>query len=377
MIAFNLRRCLGCCCCLLACVAASAEAVPAHRVVMTGAMSLIRQTGQAPADENGYDALVAAGVALRASKRFAAAQGAEATLAAKRAALEDRPVIRALALLRQGLAKPVFLPRDAAPITDRFPRMAEFRGLARLLAMQQYVMFAEGRVADAIGSARLGMRLAQAVQTDTLITGMVGLAISSLTLHTLGDHLDQFSSRDCELLYQACQEWLRQPDLYPRVLEAERDFVRRSLPDTLADRKAAEQQLDQMFIRMLTEWKKPAWQRSPVEPRDNNGPGGILISQAVAPLTQVSHSYTREQAQMRLLACHAAVRRFRWEHDRLPSGLVELNLGDRAIDPFTGQPLKYTLRGKRYELTSAGPPADAGDRQAVDGRRPVSVVPAE
>jgi len=193
----------------------------------------------------------------------------------------------------------------------------------------------------------------------------------------LGDHLDQLSARDCELLYQACQEWLRQPDLYPRVLEAERDFVRRSLPDTLADRKAAEQQLDQMFIRMLTEWKKPAWKRSPVEPPDNNGPGGILISQVVAPLTQVSNSYTREQAQVRLLACHAAVRRYRWEHDRLPSSLTELTLGDLAIDPFTGQPLKYALRGKRYELTSAGPPAEADDRQSVDGRKPVSVVPAE
>jgi hypothetical protein len=97
----------------------------------------------------------------------------------------------------------------------------------------------------------------------------------------------------------------------------------------------------------------------------------------VAPLTQVSQGYTREQAQVRLLACHAAVRRYRWEHDRLPSSLTDLTLGDLAIDPFTGQPLKYMVRGKRYELTSAGPPADADDRQAVDGRKPVSVVPAE
>jgi hypothetical protein len=372
---FNLWICLGCC--LLASVAPGVEAVSAQPAVVPGPLPLIGYTVQAPTNGNGYDDLVAAGVALRTSKRFAAAQSADATLGAKREALADRPVIRALALLRRGLAKPVSLPRDAAPITDRFPQMADFRGLARLLAMQQYVMFAEGRVAEAIGSARLGMGLAWAVQTDALITGLVGLAISSLTLRTVGNHLDQMSARDCELLYQACREWLSQPDLFPRVLEAERDVARRSLPDALADRQAAEQQLERVFTRMLVEAKKPAWQRSPVEAPDDNGPAGVLISQVVAPLTQVSNSYSREQAQIRLLACHAAIRRSRWEHDRLPASLAEPNLGELTIDPFTGQPLQYVVRGTRYELTSAGPPAAADDPQAVDGRKPVSVVPRE
>jgi hypothetical protein len=372
---FSLRIRLGCC--LVASVAPGVEAVSAQPAVVPGPRPLMGHTAQAPTEGNGYDELVAAGVALRTSKRFAAAQSADATLGAKREALADRPVIRALALLRRGLARPVSLPRDAAPITDRFPQMADFRSLARLLAMQQYVMFADGRVADAIGSARLGMGLARAVQTDALITGLVGLAISSLTLRTLGDHLDQMSARDCELLYQVCREWLSQPDLFPRVLEAERDVARRSLPDTLPDRQAAVEQLERVFTRILVEAKKPTWQRSPVEAPDDNSPGGILISQVVAPLTQVSNSYTHEQAQIRLLACHAAIQRYRWEHDRLPANLTELNLGDLAIDPFTGEPLKYTVRGSRYELTSAGPPAAPDDSQAVDGRKPVSVVPRE
>ena len=58
------------------------------------------------------------------------------------------------------------------------------------------------------------------------------------------------------------------------------------------------------------------------------------------------------------------------------AGLTGLDLGDLAVDPFTGQPLKYEVLGAtRYRLSSAGPKALADDPQAVDGRRPVSVGP--
>jgi hypothetical protein len=78
---------------------------------------------------------------------------------------------------------------------------------------------------------------------------------------------------------------------------------------------------------------------------------------------------------IRLLACHCAIRRHKWEHERLPASLAVLNLREMAVDPFTGQPLKYQLQGASYRLTSAGPTAPADDPQAVDGRRPVSIVP--
>jgi len=48
-----------------------------------------------------------------------------------------------------------------------------------------------------------------------------------------------------------------------------------------------------------------------------------------------------------------------------------------AIDPFTGQPLQYAVRGTRYSLSSAGAPADADDPRAVNGRLPVSITPAD
>lgn len=373
---------------------------------------------------NGYEELMAAAEALKAGKSFEAVERGDGTLAAKRQALQDPPVIRALALLRRGLGKPVFSPREEFSVESSLSEMSGFRRLGRLLALEQYVMLADGRVPEAIGCVRLGLRLGRAAQTGPVVTGLVGLAISALSIRPVGGHLDQLSARDCELLYQVCQEWLRLPDLSPQALEAERQFARRALaenwkkerveelvglsgqeaqppdeesrrarqllpelkrlkassPEGYRDlRTQVEERFDQIYVRVQAEWKKPAWERSGVEAPEDASLAGRLVA-AMSPVAIIGpacNSYTREQAQVRLLACHAVIGRYRWEHDRLPASLAGLTLSDLAIDPFTGRPLKYTVRGKGYELTSAGPPAAADDTRAVDGRRPVSVVPAE
>ena len=65
--------------------------------------------------------------------------------------------------------------------------------------------------------------------------------------------------------------------------------------------------------------------------------------------------FDAEAARLHLLGVHGAIRRFRWENNRLPSSLSELNLSDLTTDPFTGAPLIYKVTGDRYELSSAGP----------------------
>src|SRR5947199_272940 len=75
---------------------------------------------------------------------------------------------------------------------------------------------------ELIGTARTCLRLGQAVQTDTLISGLVGIAISAICLRSLGAHLDQLSVPDCDRLSRVCLEWLDQPDPMPRMLAAER-----------------------------------------------------------------------------------------------------------------------------------------------------------
>jgi hypothetical protein len=395
---------VGLCLCALAAGQASAAPEGAPEPIFK---QVIRQ----PNGQNGYEELVLAGDVLRTSRVFQKAEAGPTTLSFKREVLADRPVVRALALLRQGLTKPIFSPRQEVAASTLFPEFASLRAMARLLVLQQYVLLADGRVPEAIASLRSGLRLSRAIQTDTLISGMVGIAVTSICTHSMGGHLDQLSARDCEQLYHVCLDWLNQPNPFPRILDGERRFIKQNLTEfrqtgrlwfeddspvsgefqTLGMElkrmrsssleafssllQETEKRVDAYFDRELEELKKPAWQRAPVEMKAESPADRYAAS--MLPMQQVCDKYVSEEAHVRLLACHAAIRRYRWEQNRLPDALAALELGELALDPFTGRPLSYQVRGTSYRLSSVGPVTDADDPRVVDGRRPVSIVPGE
>jgi hypothetical protein len=374
--------------------------------------SLFRQVIPQPSGKNGYELLVLAADTFKTSRLYEKAQEPGTSLAFKRQVLADRDVGRALKLLRDGLQMPVASPRDSATLSTLYPELAQFRALARLLSLQQYVFLADGRIADALANARLGLRFSQAVQTDTLISGLVGIAISTVCIDPLVRHLDQLSVGDCTTLYQICMEWLTQPNPEVRILTAERsqmlsgvqelereieqkgvagaarqfklddDFqaALKGLPTTPAVLDAlfvdAGKRADEQFSLALKELEKLPWERAPVRVGETD-----LASRIAAAVTPQYHladeRYTSAATRIRLLACHCAIRRYRWEYDRLPPSLDVLNLGELAIDPFTGHPLTYAIHGSRYSLSSAGATTDAGDPKMVNGRRPVSLTPDE
>lgn len=385
--------------------------------------SVYRQVIPRTTGENGYEELVVAGDVPRGSRRFQAAQGGGASLDAKRRVLRDPPVLRALDLLRRGLAKPVTSPRERVAADTVLPELADFRALARLLAIQQYVLLADGRVSEALESYRTGLRLARVVQTDNLISGLAGIAMGWIATRQMGAHLEQLSARDCEQLHRLCLEWLRAPDPASAIAAAEQAGLRQTLRDLQEGRlsltgifgageeglnpdddesarvraltaeigrlktstpmeytalwAAVEKRLDERFQRVMEELRKPAWRRKfPADPVAEDLAGRVL-SLFLPALEPVSHRYTTEQARVRLLACHAAILRHRWEQDELPARLEDLNLGELALDPFSGQPLRYERRGSRYLLTSVGAPAPEDDPLAVNGRVPISVAPGE
>jgi hypothetical protein len=230
----------------------------------------------------------------------------------------------------------------------------------------------------------------------------------------LGAHLDQLSARDSELLYQVCLEWLNQPNPLMRVLEGERQLAKQKLaeyrqqgssalneePAGASDQeralgaelkslrttspaaydtmlRAAEKQIDALFDRQLAELTKPVQERPLEGGASDKGLAEKIAASLMPPLSSVVSLYQREEAQVRLLACHSAILRYRWEQDRLPAALSVLNLGSLASDPFTGLPLHYGIRGRTYRLAGAGSPTDPDDPRAVNGRRPVSIVPEE
>jgi hypothetical protein len=374
--------------------------------------AVFRQVIPRPTGSNGYEELVLAADTFRASAHYDRVQDPGLTLEQRRLILADRQVARSLELLRLGLRKPVSSPRETLSHTTLLPELGLFRGLSRLLALQQYVFLADGRVHEAIGNARLGLQFSQAVQTDTLVSGLVGVAMSIQCLVPLVNHLDQLSVRDCEALYQVCLDWLAQPNPQEQVMLSEyrwaksgindiRDIVLekgaagaakefgiepkqvepylREIPTTaealLPLFSEVQRRYDRHMERVFAEQRKPYWQRRPLETPEANDVAGRILNWVVPPFDRVDHAYIREAARIRILASHCAIHRYRWEHDRLPVDLSEARLGDLAVDPFTGQPLQYRARGRRYSLTSAGAPAPADDPKAVDGRIPISLTP--
>ncbi|MGV3720996.1 MAG: hypothetical protein ACO1SX_08800 [Actinomycetota bacterium] len=388
---------------------AGAQQAPPKRV--------FSQVIPSPTGRNGYEELVLACDSLAGSKLYFAVKEklAEAPLSAKRQVLADKPVIAALRLVRQGLAKPVYSPRTDLGFDTMLPELQLFRDLARVLALQQYVFLADGRTGDAVGTARLCLRLGQVIQTDTLISGLVGIAIGTICINTLGEHLDQLNARDCEQLYRVCLEALAVPDSQARILAIEHATVRRevialvgkvkqgdikavqttlgldekefapvglfirSLPEVEIDRLTNDAlgYIDRHHQRLQDELQKPLWQRrkSQLEIEPPNGPVASFANMLLPATDRVNDRYTQDQARLRLLACHAAILRYRWEQDRLPPDLATLRLGELAVDPFTGQPFEYHATGSRsYSLASVGPAASSDNPRAVNGREPVTVV---
>jgi len=403
-------------CLLLTAAAPGMAQQPAPAPAPKPPPSAFSQLFSSPTGKNGYEELVLAGDLVKSSRLFRKAEEGPTTLRFKREVLLDRSVIKALALVRAGVSKPIFSPRQTLSVHTLLPELAEFRSLARLLRLQQYVFMADGRTSDAIQNARLCLQLGRVIQTDTLISGLVGVAISSICIQSMGQHLDQLSAKDCELLYRVCLEWLTMPSMDSAMMEAERrgskvitaeliDDVKKSgvqvlkgyldssdstlvseaegmlggkSPEEL-DRIGSEavRLMDGVFDQVQVELRKPVWarKRGLFKPEEQPGAAGWLVSKIMPTLELVGDRYSAERARVQLLACHCAIRRYRWEQERLPENLAALNVGELALDPFTGEPLKYVVNGTRYTLSSAGAPAPPTDERAVDGRIPVSVGP--
>jgi hypothetical protein len=299
-----------------------------------------------------------------------------------------------------------------------------FRSLGRLLGVEQRVYFPDGPVGAALASVHQSLQFGRALQMDSLISGLTGHGIGAMGIRTLGTHLDRLAAADCEHLWRICRLELAQPDPLPRILELERatnlgwlgeiaaagrtgleDFVGEPADDE--DHPDARQQterlreevgriagapggisrliahtrrqIDDRYDRALVESRKPPWQRSWDPDSEESTLEGYLVAMLTGRSMNrlVSDRYASVAARLQLMACHAAVRRHRWEHDQLPASLALLDLGAIATDPFTGEPFRYQVTGRRYRLESAGPEAEPDDPQAVDGRRPVSITPAE
>jgi len=355
----------------------------------------------APTGRNGAEEFVRAGDLLkRCTEWQRIEQSPEPTLAEKRRVLQRPEIQQALTLLRGGLRKPFLSPHAALDEETELPELALYRSLARLLAVEMYVRLADGRTGQALESLADGLRFAYLIEGETLISGLVAIAMNSMLVRRLAPHLDQLSARDCERLVALAREWISLPDPAIRIADQERQAIRRILdkhraqparllavlwPDELerGDRSGASRlqaalsgpaagavldgalaRLDSYHAAVLECLRRPVWERTePPRPADDGTAAWALFDGLAPDMGRIVDRFGAELAMVQLLGVHGAVRRYRWEHDRLPASLSELGLGRLAIDPFTGRELAYRKTGERsFELSSAG----AVDRGSPD-----------
>jgi hypothetical protein len=358
---------------------------------------------------NGYEDLVMAADLINGNEAVTAAEKEDATLKEMRKALEDPTVDRALQLAHLGLDKPIQSPRDPDKLDEEtlLPEYAGFRRIARVLAIEEYVALADGRLSKAIDIMRDGLRLGYDVQSETLIAGLVGIAVDAIVLERLASHFDQMALRDCYQLIGVAQEWLKLPSPAETVVSNEhRGFLNmmnawKKDPERLrkvikslepADAPMSEDDIaavelsdfvntntagigavvdqaialaDAEYRARITEIRKPAWQRKPLRKLETRATmAHRLCSLVSSSYEQALAKFDTDCAKIHLLGVHAAIHKFHWENNRLPGSLEELKLPALTTDPFTGAPLIYKLTGITYELSSAGSPPLGGGASA-------------
>lgn len=357
-----------------------------------------------PSGTNGFEEVVRAGERLREAKA-AQPRASEFTLTKKRLFLADPACQDALTMLRQGLAKPITIPTQDLSNSATISPFALLRALARLLAVEIYVCFADGRNDAAIVTVDQVLKLTYSMKSINTVWGLVAGAMDSTVLTALLQKRDGWRVRDCQRVQQIAQKWLAQPNPAIASLSVERDLALKMVADY---REQWDNLAEQLEYHYATEEDEPDTPESlqaeeyakslrtdPVLRARvlgemaslinahfdrayalmNNPTGRMTLD--IPPATSANwHPITlalqgvvlldagmiiqrdvENQLQLQLLLLHAAIRRYRWENDRLPKTLVELKLPTNTIvDPFTAKPLLYEPEptGTKYRLASAG-----------------------
>jgi hypothetical protein len=271
-----------------------------------------------------------------------------------------------------------------------FPEMAQFRRLARAESLMIRDALAAGREDEALLRLQALLRFSEQIRTEgTLIHYFVGAFVSELGLEPLREWLPKLQSpKTLEALVALAHdaEKRRTPlrssftheyylglafhrDLAQgrlKLQDLERDWGFSSLDPPTLDAlllrsgvgapfvvKPSLREYQHYYDQLFAELEKPPWERKPVPANPKR-----FLNQLLFPV--FDGATKREQSSMatlRLLACYAAVKRYRQQRGVYPPSLEALRpeLGEMIIDPFTGKPFVYRTDPKRgFQLYSVG-----------------------
>ena len=343
-----------------------------------------------PTGKNGYEEWTFAGTLPKRSKALEEAnQTTPRTLTQMRRTLSDPLIVQAREIWKVGMAKPMSSPRspDSFDENTLFPELALFRNMGRVLRMEIYVAFAEGRVSDALDTLGATLDFGYRIQTDTLISGLVGIAINSMVLKNVEEFLGQLSVKNCDSLSRLVDAWLQRPSPLVKVMEAERrgtesllrkkkgkgakafeELLGPSDPDNPASRETVmrffkenpgsqDALIDQTialantyYRAVIIELSSPAYLRKPIPEPETDSLAGELFAMLRSSIDTVAKRYDEERARMQRLGIHAAIRKYKWQWNRLPETLDVLKRDDLTLDPLTGDRFRYEREGETYRL---------------------------
>ncbi len=394
----------------------------AQKEVPSKPPSVFQQLFPTPTGQNGYEELVRAGELAHGNTQLQTAAQTGASLRSRRNVLADPSLALALKLLRVGLAKPILAMRKSLNEDTVFPELPMLRELGLLLKVEQYVLLADGHNADAIDSVRDALKFAQVIQSNFVLSGLIGISIDTVEMSSIARHVEVFSIPDCDHLLTLLEAWLTLPSPLIHILQGERDFDTDILKNKREDSEGLTKLLGNLLasaqnppvtntaeiarLTKLRQWveanpqtlapvveqavvivkgtyeqaihtlSQPTWTWTDPPMPDETTLAGQLALTMIIPLGSIMDKYLMDRTRIQLLAVHTAIRRYRWENDRLPGSLEELKIGDRALDPFTGKPLIYVRTGDTYELSSAGnKDRGSGDTPPSGSRLPIFLIP--
>ena len=254
------------------------------------------------------------------------------------------------------------------------------------------MQFADGRVDAAIDTLDDGLRFGYRMQTNTLISGLVGVAVDAIVLKSFSAHLDQLSEYQCQRVRRLVEEMAAWPSPLTFLLRDEQKMLGRMLDQLAAAPTPGENIIANLgdeqdwnedtrrvvahlrgnppdigvlvaqtkaraalyFDAFAATLQSSPRQRKPLPSTSGDTLDARLFDMLVPSLEQVSHRYDQSDAMLRLLGVHAAIRAYRWEYNRLPPSLADLHIGKLTLDPFTGETLRYQNNGTTYDLFSRG-----------------------
>ena len=280
---------------------------------------------------------------------------------------------------------------------------------------EQYVAFADGRVDTAIDSLRVGLAFGYRIQLDSLISGLIGLAVDAIVLSEFAHHFDQLSVYQCDQVLRIVKDFLNAENPAVRLLTQEKGYALKMLETRHSDAKGmltllgifdlkkhpeetldvqsvqenltnqpeavnalvaeAQSRVSAVYDQALINLRLPLEQRKPFVKDTTLSPAAALCRLIAVNPNAVIDRYSSDQAKLRLLGVHVLLRRFRWEHNALPNSLTELHADDLVKDPFTGEQVFYQRDGDHYTLYSQGPFKRDETGQESKERVPVKLIP--